>query len=245
MNPTILAVDTSGATASVAVIRGSTVLSESTHMNTNKQHCEGLMPALDSCMTSAQVRPQDLDYIACTSGPGSFTGIRIGAATVKGLAHAANIGIIAVPTLDALAYNALSIQQPWCVTTLIVPIIDARRGQVYTATYKRDSSQLVRTNDYECILLTDVLNSLDAIGEKAVFIGDAAEASRELLEKRWHFAAPTDLAYVRASSVGFLALEMLKNGYQSLKYSDFKPFYLRKPQAERELEESKQSSTGE
>lgn len=239
MNPIILAIDTSGATASVAVMRGNTVLAETTHMNTNKQHCEGLMPALDSCMISAQVRPQDLDYIACTSGPGSFTGIRIGAATVKGLAHAANVGIIAVPTLDALAYNAFSMAQ------LVVPIIDARRGQVYTAAYKWQGSQLVRINDYECILLTDVLSSLDAIGEKAIFVGDAAEPSRELLEKRGHLSAPTDLAYVRASSVGFLASEMLKNGYQPLKYSDFKPFYLRKPQAERELEESKQSSTGE
>ena len=233
MNPTILAVDTSGASASVAIMRGSTVLVETTHIHANKQHCEGLMPALDSCMKAADICPQDLDFIACTAGPGSFTGIRIGAATVKGLAHAANTGIVAVPTLDALAYNVFSATQP------VVPIIDARRGQVYTTVYKWEGSQLVRINDYECILLEDVLHNLNALGKKAIFVGDAAEPSRELLAKHGHFAAPRNLAYVRASSVGFLALDMLKNGYTPLLYSEFKPFYLRKPQAERELEESR------
>jgi len=238
MNPTILAVDSSGASSSVAIMRGKTVLAEATQANPKKQHCEGLMLSLDNCMKLAGLSPQDIDFIACTSGPGSFTGIRIGAAAVKGLAHATDIGIIAVPTLDALAYNVFS------VSKLVVPVIDARRGQVYTAAYRWEGSQLTRISEYECILLEDVLHNLDALGEKAIFVGDAAESSRELLSNHMHFAAPISQVHVRASSVGFLALEMLENGCQPLRYSEFVPFYLRKPQAERELEESQQQSSG-
>ena len=212
-------------------MHGSNILAEVTQWNPKKQHCEGLMPALDNCMKLAGVTPSELDFIACTSGPGSFTGIRIGAAAAKGLAHAANIGIVAVPTLDALAYNAFSASQP------IVPIIDARRGQVYTASYKWDGIRLSRTNEYDCVLLTDVLNNLDNTAANAIFVGDAAILSHEQLTTRGHFTAPENQAYVRASAVGALALTMLEGGCKPLHYNEFTPFYLRKPQAERELEE--------
>ena len=230
MNATLLALDTSGASSSAAVLRGGHILAEATLINAGKQHCEGLMPMLDSCLNLAQVSPQQLDFIACTSGPGSFTGIRIGAAAAKGLAHAGNIGIIAVPTLDALAYNVFN------ASSFVAPVMDARRGQVYTALYRWEASQLARIGNYECMLLADVLEDLRNHGRNAVFAGDASQTFRDIITEQGHSVAPANQNHVRASSVGLLALSMLEDGYQPICYNTFTPFYLRKPQAERELE---------
>ncbi|MCL2853449.1 MAG: tRNA (adenosine(37)-N6)-threonylcarbamoyltransferase complex dimerization subunit type 1 TsaB [Defluviitaleaceae bacterium] len=227
---TILALDTSSASSSVAVLRGSKLMAEATQINPSKQHCEGLMPMLDQCLTMAGLSPQDLDGIACTSGPGSFTGIRIGAAAAKGLAHAVGIGIVAVPTLDALAYTVFN------TSSIIAPIMDARRGQVYTALYNWDKTGLTRMNEYECTLLTDVFSYLDNRRQKATFTGDGVGVFLDDIISRGHDAAPDSMHHVHASSVGLLALDMLRDGYTPLRYDAFTPFYLRKPQAERELE---------
>ena len=228
---TLLAFDTSGTAASVAVLQDGVTLAEITQNDTRKQHCEGLMPMLDHCLAMAQLRPQDLDGIACTSGPGSFTGMRIGAAAAKGLAHAANIAIIAVPTLDTLAYTVFS------TSSLVVPIMDARRGQVYTAIYKWRGPRLARLGEYECIQLTDVLHALGERGKQAIFTGDATGLFGSAITNHGHCVAPPNQHHVRASSVGLLALDMLESGYEPQRYDAFTPFYLRKPQAERELEE--------
>ena len=192
------------------------------------------MPMLDQCMKTAGLSPRDLDGIACTSGPGSFTGIRIGVSTAKGLAHAIGLSIIAVPTLDALAYNIFDI------TSLIIPVMDARRGQVYTASYRIDnnSQQMTRLNDYACIPLSDILLDLEKIGQRAVFTGDGVSPlhnSRDILSKG-HAIASANMHQVRASSVGLLALDKICGGYKPLHYSALTPLYLRKPQAERDLE---------
>ena len=224
---TILALDTSSVSSSVAVLRGGKLLVEATQINPCRQHCEGLMPMLDHCLDMAQLDPRELDGIACTSGPGSFTGLRIGSATAKGLAHAVGIGIIAVPTLDALAYTVFS------TSLIMAPVMDARRGQVYTALYSFDARRLT---DYECIPLADVFSSLDERRQKAIFTGDGADSFRSEIVSRGHSVAPDNAHHVRASSVGHLALDMLRGGYAPLRYDAFTPFYLRKSQAERELD---------
>ena len=229
----ILALDTSGISSSVAVLHGGSTLVEITRMNPRKQHCEGFMPMLDRCLDIAGLSPQDLDAIACASGPGSFTGIRIGAAAAKGLAHAVGVGIIAVPTLDALAYNVFNISE------VVVPIMDARRGQVYTALYSWEDSRLTRLSEYECAMLDDVLNLLEERGQQAVFTGDATEPFRDVIISRGHRVSPENTRYVWASSVGLMASDMMSTGYIPLDYGEFSPFYLRKPQAERELEHAK------
>jgi len=225
--------DTSGASSSAAVLRGGNLLAETTAANPRKQHCEGLMPMLDTCLNMAQIQPRDIDVIACTSGPGSFTGIRIGAAAAKGLAHALNIGIAAVPTLDALAYNVLD------ASLRIVPVMDARRGQVYTAAYVWEGGLLRRVGEYECVLLAQVLSGLGESGAVAVFTGDGVGVpdNAAAILAAGHTIAPANTRYVRASSVAYLALHRLAGGHEPAGYNDFTPFYLRKPQAQRELEE--------
>jgi len=237
---TVLAIDTSSVSSSAAILRKGLLLAETTQRNPHKQHCEGLMPMLDQCLAMAQTDPNELDVIACTSGPGSFTGIRIGAAAAKGLAHALGIGIIAVPTLDALAYNVFN------ASSLIVPIMDARRGQVYTSRYLRPISNPAKPErvwEYECVPLAGLLSSLRDLGKTATFTGDGLGTFQDAITAAGHCTAPENARHVRASSVGLLALDMIRDGCEPLGYGAFTPFYLRKPQAERELEERSGAQT--
>ena len=116
----ILALDTTGLVASAAIVDESKTIAEFT-TNYKKTHSQTIMPMIEAIRNMAEIELNDIDYIACASGPGSFTGLRIGAATAKGLAHGLDKKIIPVPTLDALAYNLA-----YC-SSLIVPIMDARR----------------------------------------------------------------------------------------------------------------------
>ena len=124
----ILAIDTTGLVASVALVNEDKTIGEFT-TNYKKTHSQTIMPMIEILVKMLEVDLDTVDYIACACGPGSFTGLRIGAATAKGLAHGLGKQIIAVPTLDALAYNMME------SNNLIVPIMDARRNQVYSALY--------------------------------------------------------------------------------------------------------------
>lgn len=221
----ILALDTSGTSMSVAVTQGDKLLAE---ISTGgiKKHAQGLMPAVDSCLRLAGLNLLDIDTIACSCGPGSFTGLRIGVSTAKGLAHGANIpGVVGVPTLDALAYNAY--------TPPIVPIMDARRGQVYTTMYDYIEGKHIRLREYACIHINDVMDILRLLGVRATFTGDAVRTHRGLLEEQGHTIA-TELI-VRASNVGYEAARMLGEGGTPQSPHELVPMYVRKPQAEREL----------
>ena len=221
----ILAIDTSGQTMSVAVLDGQNVLAE-INTNSGRKHAEGLMRAIDYCLKLAGIGLQDgIAAVACASGPGSFTGLRIGVSAVKGIAHGVGLGVIGVPTLDALAYNAK--------TPPVVPIMDARRGQVYTSMYDYIDGVPMRLREYSCVQIDDVLKILDLLDVRATFTGDAAIIHKELLESRGHSISPE--LFVRASSVGRAALKLLGDGGFPTSPHDLVPFYLRKPQAEREL----------
>jgi tRNA threonylcarbamoyladenosine biosynthesis protein TsaB len=123
----ILGIDASGLAASAAIVDGNTLLGEIT-TNCKRNHSETLMPMVAELFERLEMRLCEIDLIACTNGPGSFTGLRIGAATAMSLAHGAGKKVIPVPTLDALAYNLYG------CAGIAVPMMDARRGQVYTAT---------------------------------------------------------------------------------------------------------------
>ena len=126
----ILALDSSGLVASVALLQDETLVAEYT-MNYKKTHSQTLLPMLDEIKKAVDLDLETLDAIAVAAGPGSFTGLRIGSATAKGLGLALNKPLIAVPTLEALAYNLYDTPED----TPICPIMDARRKQVYTGMY--------------------------------------------------------------------------------------------------------------
>lgn len=217
----ILAVDTSGGVCTAAVLKDDTLLSE-IFMNGRRTHSETLGVMVDQCLRLAELPAREIDLFACATGPGSFTGLRIGAGFIKGLAHASSHPAIGVNTLDALAKNVEGADGTVC------PVIDARREEVYTAAYCNGS----RTSEYRALPLKDVLAELN--GQKTLFVGDAALKYREMICAFGSdfSVAHTGMALQRASSVGLCALDIHLAGSDTSAYS-LEPFYLRETQAER------------
>ncbi|MCL2700051.1 MAG: tRNA (adenosine(37)-N6)-threonylcarbamoyltransferase complex dimerization subunit type 1 TsaB [Defluviitaleaceae bacterium] len=213
----ILGIDASGLAASAAVTDGNTLLGEIT-TNCKRNHSETLMPMIAELFERLDMRVDDIGFIACTNGPGSFTGLRIGAATAMSLAHGAGKKVIPVPTLDALAYNLYG------CAGIAVPMMDARRGQVYTAFYDGGTRRLT---DYMAISPEEALARLAAFNRPVIFLGDGAAAHSDKLKN----IAPAHLSLQRASAVAALGLERADD---AVAYDKFELFYLRKPQAERE-----------
>ncbi|MDR2904110.1 MAG: tRNA (adenosine(37)-N6)-threonylcarbamoyltransferase complex dimerization subunit type 1 TsaB [Clostridiales bacterium] len=237
----ILAIDSTGNVASVAIVEDDKLVGELT-TNFKKTHAEMLMPMAAHLLDCTETALSDIDYIACASGPGSFTGLRIGAATAKGLAFGAKRLIIPVPTLDALAYNVFN------PTELIVPIMDARRQQVYTAFYTWSGGALARLSDYAALDVREMTGVLAAYSKKVVFLGDGVPVFKEMLEASGLDCtfAPAHINQQRAAAVGALALRLVqKDSAAAVEGKAFAPFYLRQSQAEREYEEKKKQETKE
>jgi tRNA threonylcarbamoyladenosine biosynthesis protein TsaB len=235
----ILSIDAATQVAGAAVLSDYIVIAES-NLNTREAkadgltHSETLLPLVEHLLMQTGLTLKDMDCIACASGPGSFTGLRIGAATAMGLARGANLPLIPVPTLCSLAYNAGSILGP---TDYVVPVMDARRGQVYSAFYSFAEGRGKLLTDYLAMDISEVLAFLSEHKyNRAVFLGDGADAYREIITGAVPDAvfAPAHLNRQRASSTGMAALHMIRDGYQPVK--EFELLYVRKPQAVRERE---------
>ncbi len=224
----IFAVDTSSQVATAAIVDGDKLVCECV-LNNKLTHSQTLMPMIDDVFKKSELKPSDIDIFAVSNGPGSFTGLRIGVTTVKGLAHATGKQTVAVNTLEALAYNL-----PFC-PYLISPIMDARREQVYNAFYRLDGNAVKEIVTPRAIALSDCLLELKELGEKVVFLGDGVPVFKEkiieVLGENALFAPQTANAQ-RASAVA----EAAKNK-TPVNYSELVPVYLRVSQAERELEE--------
>jgi len=227
----VLAIDTTGTVASVAVASENNTIAEFT-INYKLTHSQTIMPMIEYMTKMLEFDLNTIDYIACSNGPGSFTGLRIGAATAKGLAHGLNKKIIAVPTLDALAYNIIETDK------IIVPMIDARRNQVYTAFYSCNNGELERMSDYIADDINSIIEIIESNDMDAVFLGDGATVYKEII-KRFN----TDFSFAfsnnnlqRAASVATLAIDYAKKG-KVVDYNSFNIMYLRKSQAEREYDE--------
>lgn len=226
----ILAVDTTGQTASVAIIAQDTILAEYS-IHYNMTHSQTIMPMIDEICNRVHLDLSELDYVACCCGPGSFTGLRIGAATVKGLALGLNIPVVAVPTLDALAYNIFD------TDVVICPIMDARRQQVYTAFYEWKEGELCKLTEYSAISIQEVIDKAKGYPQKVVFLGDGVAVHEQLLLNENHFdIVPVHCRLQRAASVAVLAKKMAEQG-KVIKGNELELIYLRKPQAEREREQ--------
>lgn len=227
---TILGLDTSGQTASVACFSNGVLLGEYT-LNHKMTHSQTIMPMIEELCKRAEISLSFIDYIAVAAGPGSFTGLRIGAATAKGLALGLAIPIVPVPTLDALAYNVFDTK------SIICPIMDARRQQVYTAFYEWKEGRQRKLTEYTAIPIDDVLEQAKAFERQVIFLGDGVAVYCEKIkaEKNFLIAQAHSLCQ-RAGAVAELASFYVEQG-KAVNGRDFAPFYIRKSQAERELDE--------
>jgi len=232
----ILAIDTTGMAASVALVTEEKTVGAFT-LNHEMTHSQSIMPLLEKMSEMLGFPLEQVDGIACSAGPGSFTGLRIGAATTKGLAYALQKKIAAVPTLDALAYNVFE------ANAVIVPVMDARRNQVYTATYRWENEVFCRLTEHMAEDMQTVLARVSVYG-RAVFLGDGVSVHREAIVQNANFMlAPPHLNRQRAEAVGAYALAMVAEAdWQTA--DAFMPVYLRPSQAEREAAERAEAAGG-
>ncbi len=222
----ILSLDSTSVTASVAITENGKTLAEN-FINNGLTHSQTLMPLVEKTLKDADVSVKDIDLFAVTNGPGSFTGVRIGIASVKGMADALNKPCFAVSTLEAIAEP---LKNEDCIACAIM---DARCNQVYTAIF--DGGK--RLCEDKAVLIDELGEELKQYNKKVVFIGDGAKICCEKLNgvlKNIEIADES-IRYIHASSIGRLTEEKLINGENTTKSANLVPFYLRLPQAEREL----------
>lgn len=228
----VLALDSSGLVASVAVVMDDELLGEYT-INHKKTHSQTLLPMLDEVAKMIELDLNTIDFIAVSAGPGSFTGLRIGSATAKGMALALNKEIVSVPTIDAMAYNL------WGNENQICPLMDARRRQVYTGLYQFEEGNM-NTLLPECVLMIEeIVDKVNESGKKTVFLGDGVSVFKEYIEENIkvpYSFAPAMNNKQRASSVAALGMILYREG-KAEAAKDHKPEYLRLSQAERERQE--------
>lgn len=230
----VLAIDTSSNTASAAVMEDNLLLGEYI-LNHKKTHSQKIMVMVSSLMADLELTARDIDIYAAAVGPGSFTGLRIGVATVKALAHAAGKRVVSVGTLEALAYNVPYAEH------IIVPVMDARRGNVYAASYIWDGG-LKEVGAPEGITIEECVESCGNFLD-TIFLGDGALAYREYIEEKLGARAlfPHGAAMnLRASSVAAAAMDKAKRG-ETQTYMEMKPRYIKKSQAEKDLERKEES----
>lgn len=225
----ILAIDSSGLVATVAVVEEEQILAEYT-VNYKKTHSQTLLPMLDEIVKMTELDLHSIDGIAVAGGPGSFTGLRIGSATAKGLGLALEKPLIHIPTLEAMAYNLYKNKG------IICPIMDARRNQVYTGFYQFEGEDLQVIEEQMAIEVKELIDKLNELGQSVILLGDGVPVYKEQLEiglKVPFSYAPAHMNRQRAATLGVLALEYYKKGRIETAM-EHKPEYLRVSQAERE-----------
>ena len=211
----ILGIESASLVASVAIVTDDVITAEYT-VNLKKTHSQTLLPMIDEIVKMLEVPLESIDAIAVSGGPGSFTGLRIGSATAKGLGLALKKPLIHVPTMDAMGYCLYG------ASALICPMLDARRQQVYTGLYRYEEKFEIVKEQY----ITDIhalIAELNERGEHVIFLGDGVPVNRAVASRQ------------RASAVAALGAVYLAEG-KTETAAEHKPDYLRKSQAERERE---------
>lgn len=235
----ILGIESSSLVASVAIVTDDVLMAEYT-VNFKKTHSQTLLPMIDEVVRMLGIELETMDAIAVSGGPGSFTGLRIGSATAKGLGFALDKPLIHVPTVDAMAYNLYG------TPALICPMMDARRNQVYTGLYHNQYAfEVVKA---QCAMGVEALiKELNERGEKVIFLGDGvpvyADIIRDFLTVPYEFA-PAHVNRQRGASVAVMGAWYYAQG-RTETAEEHRPDYLRKAQAERELEEAKRQGKTE
>ena len=241
----ILAIEASGQVCGTAVLEDDTLVADYNILY-KKTHSQSLVPMMDEVKRMIDLDLETVDAIAVTKGPGSFTGIRIGAATAKGLALALNRPIIPVPTVESIAWNLCGTGSE----QVICPIMDARRSQVYTGVYESNQCavagcsrqtawQMLTLKDQCVISIEEICAILNCIGSSVIFLGDGVPVYREkiadLMRVPYSFA-PAHLSKQRAGSTAALAMQFWREKGDAclVNADDFRPDYLRLSQAERD-----------
>lgn len=235
----ILALDSSGLVASVAIMEEEQTIAEYT-VNYKKTHSQTLLPMLDEIVKMTEMDLNTIDAIAIAGGPGSFTGLRIGSATAKGLGLALGKPLIHVPTLEGLACNLYG------YSSLICPIMDARRNQVYTGVYRLSEGEFQVVKEQTAIDVAVLAEELNALGEAVTFLGDGVPVYREQLEEKLTVPftfAPANMNRQRAASVGVRGFQYYREGRIETA-AEHQPDYLRVSQAERERAERERAEAG-
>ena len=219
-----LAIETATMAGSIAVIEDDTLIGE-VRINVKIAHSERVMTSVKWLLTASNLSINDIDAFAVSIGPGSFTGLRIGLSTAKGLSYAAKKPIVAVPTLDAFARRLRFPAYPVC------PMLDARKNEVYAGLYKWDDDKYSKIIPETAIAPADLLRDIKG---RTIFMGEGAKIYRELIIEKLRsdalFASPSDMI-PSAASVAEIALEKLKEGITADPAS-LVPFYLRRAEAE-------------
>lgn len=229
----ILAIDTTESTASVAVTEGYKLLGLY-QLNSGNTHSETILPMIDELLRKLKINVFNIDLIACAVGPGSFTGLRIGASTVKGLSYANKIACVGVSSLEAMAASMTSFKG------LICPVINARRNQFYTSIYSSDGHGNMRCILDDRIMLLDELKEYFSRSNDCVyFVGSGYDVLTEAVSTSGY--VPEPMRYENAYFVACTALKKYESASAEEKASftadNLNPIYLRKAQAEQELED--------
>ncbi len=226
----ILAIESSGLVAGAAIVTEEKVVAE-LNVNLKLTHSETLLPMVDNVVKMTGTDLSEIDAIAVSAGPGSFTGLRIGSATAKGLGLALDKPIVPVVTTEILAMNAFGFNG------IICPIMDARRSQVYTGLYRNNKDGFTVLTDVDALGIDEAVEQALKFSEDVMFLGDGVPVFKEhILESKRNvnfLFAPENNLFQRSGSLGIRALELFKEG-KTVSAASHAPDYLRLSQAERE-----------
>lgn len=225
----ILGLDSSGLVASVALVEDDNMLAEYT-VNYKKTHSQTLLPMLDEIAKMIELDLKTIDAIAIAGGPGSFTGLRIGSATAKGLGLALQKPLVQVPTVDGLAYNLFGCQN------IVCPLMDARRNQTYTGLYEFDENGMHVLESQCAVGIDEIIEKVNELERSVTFLGDGVSVFRGFIEENCKVPfsfAPAHMNKQRAGAIAALGEIYYKAG-KIQTAEEHKPDYLRLSQAERE-----------
>lgn len=225
----LLGIDSSGLVASIAIVEDDNLLGEYT-INYKKTHSQTLLPMLETLAEMIELDMNSLDAIAISGGPGSFTGLRIGSATAKGLGLALGKPIVHVPTVDALAYNL------WGTDQAICPLMDARRQQAYTGLYQFVDGKLEAIVPQTAVDISEIIEEVNKAGRSVIFLGDGVDVFADYIRENCkvdYTFAPAHMNKQRGASVAALGAVLYADGKIETA-AEHKPDYLRLSQAERE-----------
>lgn len=229
----ILAIDSSGIVASAAVVEDDNLLGEYT-IHHKKTHSQTLLPMIDQVVRMLELDLHTIDAIAVAAGPGSFTGLRIGSATAKGLGLALDKPLIPIPTVEGLAYNLAG------SSVYVCPLMDARRSQVYTGLYRFEGYRMQAVIEQCATGIDEIVSQINLRGQAVTFLGDGVRVSASYITQHCtvpYTFAPAHLNKQRASAVAVLALAYFSQGKMQTA-AEHRPEYLRLSQAERERMEA-------
>lgn len=225
----ILALDSTADICTAAICEDNKLITEMT-VNTGNTHSQTLLPVVESMLRATEISIDDIDLFACSTGPGSFTGVRIGVATIKGIAYGRGKPCVSVSTLDALAHNILG------YNGIICPVMNARRSQVYNALFECRNGQIKRLCPDRAISIEELDRELSDKQENIYLCGDGYDITEKGFKVTKIQGLPYRLRLASAYSVALCALEQY-SAEQVLTDGTLVPIYLRPSQAERERNE--------